>query len=317
MAHIHNDATIPTKGVIYQSKGKHMLYLSEYSAGSVYYRTNNLIRILHLVFIIVMLSLFLAHNKILLKHVCVNLAALVSLLVYSRRYPKYSRLTFLLYPSLSRILDRDSGSEEAIMLRALFAASPLARQQSIHCLWLGGGAGIHFHSSSTLHPSKSTDPHHHQICPPSSLIFLVLQYFSMSELVQMSRDPSPHPPPQMRNGGSLPGHLSSSMDPLFKKFPFAPDPLLVFKWMQPPTRAPNWMQAWTYYAFNIIDTAKDYLCRGMLDDLDDVERMPPWSPCSKRPDKATYQLWKQAVDNMWMNAMPLNASTLHQVACCT
>jgi hypothetical protein len=40
-----------------------MLYLSEYSAGLVYYRTNNLRIILHLLSIIVMLSLFLAHNK--------------------------------------------------------------------------------------------------------------------------------------------------------------------------------------------------------------------------------------------------------------
>jgi hypothetical protein len=47
-----------------------MLYLSEYFAGLVYYRTNNSTRILHLVSIIVMLSVFLARNKILLKHVC-------------------------------------------------------------------------------------------------------------------------------------------------------------------------------------------------------------------------------------------------------
>jgi hypothetical protein len=69
MAHIQNDALISTGGVIHQLKGKHMLYLSEYSAGSVYNRTNSLTRILHLVFIIVMLLLFLARNKILLKHV--------------------------------------------------------------------------------------------------------------------------------------------------------------------------------------------------------------------------------------------------------
>jgi hypothetical protein len=51
-----------------------MLYLSENSAGLVYYRPNYLTRILHLVSIIVMLSLFLARNKILLKHVYVILA---------------------------------------------------------------------------------------------------------------------------------------------------------------------------------------------------------------------------------------------------
>jgi hypothetical protein len=45
-----------------------MLYMSEYYTGLVYYRTNNLTTILHVVSIIVMLSLFLACNKILLKH---------------------------------------------------------------------------------------------------------------------------------------------------------------------------------------------------------------------------------------------------------
>ncbi len=37
----------PTRGVIYQSKGKHMLYTSEYCAGLVNYRTSNLTSILH------------------------------------------------------------------------------------------------------------------------------------------------------------------------------------------------------------------------------------------------------------------------------
>jgi hypothetical protein len=46
-----------------------MLYASEYSDGLNYYRTNNLTTILHLVSIIVMLSLFLARDKILLKQV--------------------------------------------------------------------------------------------------------------------------------------------------------------------------------------------------------------------------------------------------------
>jgi hypothetical protein len=62
----------PTRGVISQSKGKHMLYLSEYSAGLIYYRTNNLTTMLHLVPIIVMLLLISAHNKILLKLVPQN-----------------------------------------------------------------------------------------------------------------------------------------------------------------------------------------------------------------------------------------------------
>jgi hypothetical protein len=63
-----------------------MLYLSEYSAGLVYYRTNNLTRILHLVSVIVMLLLFLAHNKILLKHVHHNLGGRKSCTVYVDQY---------------------------------------------------------------------------------------------------------------------------------------------------------------------------------------------------------------------------------------
>jgi hypothetical protein len=59
----------PTRGITYQLKGKHMLYTSEYSAGSNYYRTNDLSTILHLVSIFAILSLFLACNKIHLKHV--------------------------------------------------------------------------------------------------------------------------------------------------------------------------------------------------------------------------------------------------------
>jgi hypothetical protein len=58
-----------TRGITYQLEGKLMLYTSEYSAGSDYYRTKDLTMILHLVSIIVMLLLFLACNKILLKQV--------------------------------------------------------------------------------------------------------------------------------------------------------------------------------------------------------------------------------------------------------
>jgi hypothetical protein len=61
----------PTRGITYQSNGKHMLYMSEYSAGSKYYRTNNLTAILHLVSIIAMLLLLLACDKIHLKHVTI------------------------------------------------------------------------------------------------------------------------------------------------------------------------------------------------------------------------------------------------------
>jgi hypothetical protein len=41
--------------------------------------------------------------------------------------------------------------------------------------------------------------------------FLVLLYLSTLELIQISRDPIPYPP-QMRNRGSPPAHLSLSLD---------------------------------------------------------------------------------------------------------
>ena len=49
----------------------------------------------------------------------------------------------------------------------------------------------------------------------------------------MGHSPLP-PPPQMRNGGSPPAHLSSS---------YLSDPSwwLQFKWSQPPPRAPEWL----------------------------------------------------------------------------
>jgi hypothetical protein len=51
----------------------------------------------------------------------------------------------------------------------------------------------------------------------------------------MSRDPLPCPP-QMRNGGSLPAHSSSSSDA-----PIDPSGWLKIKWSQPPPRAPDWV----------------------------------------------------------------------------
>ena len=49
----------------------------------------------------------------------------------------------------------------------------------------------------------------------------------------MSQDTLPYPP-QMRNGGSPPAHLSSS-------YLSNPSWWLKFKWSQPPPRAPEWL----------------------------------------------------------------------------
>ncbi len=76
--------------------------LSEYSAGLVYYRTNDLTRILHLVSIIVMLSLFLARNKILRKlvsHISLSGRWILNLLsICTFHFPKilYQFLTYIL-----------------------------------------------------------------------------------------------------------------------------------------------------------------------------------------------------------------------------
>jgi hypothetical protein len=50
----------------------------------------------------------------------------------------------------------------------------------------------------------------------------------------MSRDSSPHPPPQMRNGGPPPANLSTSSLS-------DPSRWLQYKWSQPPPRAPDWV----------------------------------------------------------------------------
>jgi hypothetical protein len=49
----------------------------------------------------------------------------------------------------------------------------------------------------------------------------------------MNQDPLPYPP-QMRNGGSLPAHLSSSSLS-------DPSGWLQYKWSQPPPCAPEWV----------------------------------------------------------------------------
>jgi hypothetical protein len=77
------------------------------------------------------------------------------LLVYSRRYPKYSRLTLLLCPSLSC-----SGTlkrEETDRLRAL--SLPRLRLISGASIAIsGGGAGSYFHLTSALHIQERADP---------------------------------------------------------------------------------------------------------------------------------------------------------------
>jgi hypothetical protein len=92
-----------------------------------------------------------------------------------------------------------------------FAALPLAWQQSINRLRWGGGVGICSIYFLTPIPDNALIPSNGLMGPPSSFNFFVPPYLPTLELIQMSRDPLPYPP-QMRNGGSPPAHLSSSSD---------------------------------------------------------------------------------------------------------
>ncbi len=78
------------------------------------------------------------------------------LLIYSCRYPKYSRLTLLLYPSLLRSrglwdVRRLTGYEPFCCL----AFGSAAEHQSPSA---GEGEGIYSHPFFALHPRKQTDP---------------------------------------------------------------------------------------------------------------------------------------------------------------
>ncbi len=133
-----------------------------------------------------------------------------TLLGYSRRYPKYSRLTYLLHLTSSSS-SRGSGVPGDYQVTSPFAVLPLAWQRSINRLWQGGEWEFISISPLPTIPNNALIPSIGLISPPSSLIFLVLPYLPTSKLIQMSQDPLPYPP-QMRNGGSPLAHLSLSAD---------------------------------------------------------------------------------------------------------
>jgi hypothetical protein len=132
----------------------------------------------------------------------------------------------------------------------------------------GGGAGIYFHPSFALQPRKHTDPLNWVNWSTLAIYFLVLPYLPTSELVQMGQDPSPCLP-QMRNGGSLPAHLSSPN-------PSNPSAWLQYKWMQPPLRAPNWVFNWVH------DTPDNWIGCALHKDQQAVGLLPP-SPLGGQP----------------------------------
>ncbi len=112
----------------------------------------------------------------------------------------------------------------------------------------------------------------------------------------------------MGNGGSPPAHLPSSTATDNLWYPgFADFPSLAAKWMQPPARAPKWMDEWIHGIWDILGTPDDWLARGMNKDLASTETGElPW-PRPDSPDEAAYQAWKRAVDDMWLSHAALNA----------
>jgi hypothetical protein len=94
---------------------------------------------------------------------------------------KYSRLTLLLYPTLSRSyglwdVRRLTGYEP---FRCL-AFGSAAEHQSPSA---GGGAGIYFHPTSALHPHELTDPLHRVDRSTLFVYFIGSTYLPTSELV--------------------------------------------------------------------------------------------------------------------------------------
>ncbi len=124
----------------------------------------------------------------------------------------------------------------------------------------------------------------------------------MLELVQMSRDSSPHPPPQMRNGGPPLAHLSTSSLS-------DPSGWLQYKWLQPPPRAPDWVFD-DFQKFNPPANVgrpfrdKEWLQQALCKDQQAAGLLPPKLPggpillgAHARAERA-YQDWKWAVDEL-------------------
>jgi len=119
----------------------------------------------------------------------------------------------------------------------------------------------------------------------------------------MSRDALPDPP-QMRNGGSPPAHLSSS-------YLSDPSSWLHIKCSQPPPRAPGWLFDY-YESYNPppLDTfgqpiCEDWLQRATREDQRAARLLPPaphggpiLTGAHARTDRA-YRAWKRAIDELW------------------
>ena len=118
----------------------------------------------------------------------------------------------------------------------------------------------------------------------------------------MNRDPLPYPP-QMRNGGSPPAHLSSSSLS-------DPSGWLQYKWSQPPPCAPDWVFN-NFQKFNPPAYAgcplcnEEWLQQALCKDQQAAGLLPPKLPGgpilhgARARAEHTYRDWKWAVDKQW------------------
>ncbi len=120
------------------------------------------------------------------------------------------------------------------------------------------------------------------------------------------------PPPQMGNGGSPPAHLPSSMAPDAFWFPSFKDfPCVAAKWMQPLARAPdcNWMREWETSIWELMlnPDRPSWIIPGKHDNLELAAKgVQPYPPLHVSPERAAYDAWKRAVDDMWLSHATLN-----------
>ncbi len=92
----------------------------------------------------------------------------------------------------------------------------------------------------------------------------------------------------MRNGGLPPAHLPSSSL-------FDPSAWLQYKWLQPPSHAPDW----------VCNAPDDWIGRALRKDQQATSLLPPKLPgrpilhgaCTRA--EHAYRGWKWAVDEMW------------------
>ncbi len=121
----------------------------------------------------------------------------------------------------------------------------------------------------------------------------------------MNQDPLPYPP-QMRNGGSLPAHLSLSSDtPLDASY------WLLRNWLQPPLCAPEWVINWAFckkWPFECA-TLEYKQAAGLL--LSSPLGGAILTGGSARTEAAN-QHWKRAVDKLWEGKRHCQQAAAHQ-----